>query len=189
MWGIPGEKIIKRLATTTWARITSVGLVLQPSKIGQMLWKKRMTLPRAPTTICSREMVSRTTSPGFLRASLWIAMERTSECPGAERGLSWWWHQKSSYAIKVEKDSCIFCLLRRQTLSCSTGGSQPREHMHCISYNVPLTILYLFLFTCISWCSTSLWDPGTWEPCLSWSITWLTHACILTRQVSVASDS
>ena len=67
---MPRVRRTRRLATAMWVRITYVDIFLWPRKIGEMLYRKRMALTRAPTTVCNYKIVFRTMSPGIVRASL-----------------------------------------------------------------------------------------------------------------------
>ena len=60
-------------------------------------------------------------------------MEKTSEWPEVERGLSWCQHQEASHRTNTGKEF-LSPLLRREARSYSTGGAQPEEHMHDTGY-------------------------------------------------------
>ena len=153
VWGIPVERRNKRLAM--WVRIMCVGLCLWPSKIGETLRKKRMALAGVPPPICKRKVVSTAGSLWFL-GHLSEKTEMAAECPGAKYAYA-----SDDTAVFLHKQCwkrTFALLLRRETLSYSTGGAQP-GHVHLTLSIIFTIILYLFLFTLIFWFSTRMEGP------------------------------
>ena len=156
-----------------WARTVGVGLRLWPSKIGEMLWKKRMILAIDPTPICIRYVVFRAVWLVVLRASLWKDMERMSECPGAESRLCWWCHQQSSYIITVgqrfphfispEKEDTV--IVQRNDFTWITYFWYQLNHSPSLFWIFSIYFYFFLILNwrlialkyCVSFCCTTMW--------------------------------
>ena len=95
MWGTPAERRTKKLATAMWVTIICGGLCLWPSKTGETLQKKRMTLARAPFPTCNRNRAFRNIAPdSFCGGSIFLngdfsggSGSKESACNAGHTGL------------------------------------------------------------------------------------------------------